>query len=105
MSEHSRCLKCYLAPGRSRADRAVVARLLADRSRGISYSESVRRALRQYYGVGDRPTPPANGDLLSTVVALADEVAALRAEMREMHDALRWTLRLETHHVDMPGLQ
>jgi hypothetical protein len=76
----------------------VVARLLADRSRGISYSETVRRALRQYYQVGDRPTPPANGDLLGAVLALSEEVIQLRAEVRQMHGALhevmQWVLQL-----------
>lgn len=75
----------------------MAARLLADRSAGISYSESVRRALRAYYGVGDRPTPrtSANGDLTAALLALSDEVAQLRAEVRAMHDVLKWALRLK----------
>lgn len=71
----------------------MVARLLADRSRGVSYSETMRRALRQYYQVSDCPTPPANGDLLGAVLALADEVTALRSEVRQMHGALRETMQ------------
>ena len=90
--EKTRVLKCYLRGG---ADRQLVSRLLADRSRGLTSSEVCRRALRQYYRL-DSPTPPApaTDELVRTVAALADEVAALRAEVRAMHDVLRWTLRL-----------
>lgn len=94
----TRCFKLYIRGG---ADRQLLSRLLADRARGIGYSETLRRALRVYYHLDDRPTPPPpNGgtdpavaratlllagqvrDLADEVVRLQAEVNALRAELR-----------------------
>lgn len=95
--ERTRCMKCYLAPIRSRADREVLSKMLADRSRGTSYSATMRAALVAYY----RPTPqPSNGGtdpavaqalllLAGHVRDLADEVARLKAEVRELRAELR----------------
>jgi hypothetical protein len=97
----TRCLKVYIRGG---ADRQLMSRLLADRARGVGYSETMRRALRHYYHLGDPPTPSNNGAADVSALAnavllmagqmreLSDEVARLQSEVRQMHEALKWAL-------------
>jgi len=91
-------VKCYIRGG---ADRQLLSRLMADRARGVGYSETLRRALRVYYKLDAPPTPPSPNGGTDPAVAqalllmaghvrdLADEVARLKAEVRELRAELR----------------
>lgn len=82
-------LNAYLNPARSGADRQLLARLRADRARGVGYSETVRRALTYYYEHRDRPAPAPTADALDllseTVTALQRQVEGLTQQVAAWH--------------------
>lgn len=78
-------LNCYLNPDRG-SDRALLARLRADRAHGLASSEVMRRALTRYY---ERPaltptTPPELATLAESVAALVESVTALQQQVRDL---------------------
>lgn len=89
----TRMVRCYLRAGKSR-DLAIRHRLETDVRNGTSASEICRRALAQYYGLSEkRPTPRADGDIVGAIATLSAELEQLRAEVRQMHSALRETMQ------------
>lgn len=81
-------LNAYLNPARSGADRQLLARLRADRARGVGYSETVRRALTHYYEHRDRqpyPSTDALALLSETVMALQRQVEGLTQQVALWH--------------------
>lgn len=80
--EHTRAVKAYLNPRKSRADRDLMARLLADNAHGKGTSAIIRAALAEYYGLEDkRPAPAPNA---AAIEALTTEVEALRQTVGQM---------------------
>lgn len=73
-------LNAYLNPDRA-GDRAILARLRADRSRGLALSEVVRQSLSEHY-TRPAPLPPAPSpelaDLAAALAALAPVCALSR---------------------------
>ena len=97
----TRTVRMYLRAGKQ-GDLTIRHRLETDVRAGISASETLRRALSQYYGLDKhRPTPPSPNGGTDPAVAqalllmaghvrdLADEVARLKAEVRELRAELR----------------
>jgi hypothetical protein len=100
-------LNAYLNPARSGADRQLLARLRADRARGVGYSETVRRALTHYYEHRDRPAPtPADAlALLSeSVAALQRQVEALTQQVAAWHQQTA-QLHAENAHLQLALVQ
>jgi hypothetical protein len=84
--EHTRALKAYLNPHKSRADRDLMARLLADNAHGKATSAVIRTALSEHYGLTERPTLPqasALKELTAEVEALRQTVADMAAVMQQ----------------------
>lgn len=78
---HTHAIKAYLNPQKSRADRDIVARLLADNAHGKATSAIVRMALAEHYGLEERrPTPPPDRAL----ERLTAEVEGLRQTVAQM---------------------
>ena len=96
-------LNAYLNPARSGADRQLLARLRADRARGVGYSETVRRALTHYYEHRDRPAPAPTADALAL---LSEAVTALQrqVEMQGQQLAL-WHQQTAQLHAENARLQ
>ena len=88
--EHTHALKAYLNPRKSRADRDIQARLLADNAHGKATSAVIRAALSEYYGLTERPAPPqatALKELTAEVDALRQTVAQMAAVMERQLNA------------------
>lgn len=89
-------INAYLNPDRA-GDRVLLAKLRADRSRGVAISELVRQALNEHYM---RPTPPTPAPELATladaVAALVEQVTTLQAEAQRLA-AENAELRLALH--------
>ncbi len=86
----------YLSPKRA-VDRAILAKMRADRARGVAYSETVRRALEAYY---ERPAPAP--DTTAELRALQAQVAALADQVAQL---LRLTVELDALRADNARLQ
>ncbi len=90
-------LNAYLNPDRA-GDRAILARLRADRSRGLALSEVVRQALSEHYTRPPPPTPaPELADLAAALAALTAQVQQLQATVQHLaaeNAELRVTLAL-----------
>jgi hypothetical protein len=89
--EHTTALKVYLNPQKSRVDRDILARLLADNAHGNASSAVIRKALAEHYGLEDcHPAPAHSGaleQLTAEVEALRQTVAGLTAFMERHHAA------------------
>lgn len=86
----------YLSPKRA-GDRAILAKMRADRAHDVTYSETVRRALKAYYAYS-APAPDTTAELRALqaqVATLADQVAQL----------LRLTVELDALRADNARLQ
>lgn len=85
-SEKTIRLNAYLRPDRVSADRVIMARLRADRSRGVAYSQTIKLALTHYY---ERPSPvptpaPELAELAAAINGLVAQVAALQAQVTQL---------------------
>lgn len=88
--EHTHALKTYLNPRKSRPDRDIQARLLADNAHGKATSAIIRAALSEYYGLTERPAPPqatALRELSAEVESLRQTVAQMAAVMERQCSA------------------
>jgi hypothetical protein len=77
-------INAYLNPDRA-GDRAILARLRADRAHGLAISDIVRRALTEHYQ--QQPTPPAApelADLAAALAGLTEQVRSLQATVQQL---------------------
>ena len=98
--KQTQALKAYLNPRKSRADRDVMARLLADNAHGKGTSAVIRTALAEHYGLEERRPAPAPDGALE---ALTAEVAALRQTVAQM--AALFEQQVNTQALEIARLQ